>query len=188
MTHSTRLLFAAPLLALAACGSDPVSFSQPVGIELKAKSGDVQTAAIAETKDITTESGNPFGAFVTDARAHLSGHDPSRIEIPSVTLTLGGQSTGVTKLDDVFTGDVDVAFVMNTSNDTYDVAHLMNPTGVGPTSMDVVFDTTKLSAADYQLFLGGQFKVVLRGPAAAGFASKGAEATLQTTFTFDAFQ
>jgi hypothetical protein len=187
MMHCNRLFLLGGLVALGAC-SDPASTSQPVGIELKAKSGDAGTGAIAELKDITTESGNPYGAFVADARAQLGGHDPSRIELPSVTLTLGGQSTGVARLEDVFTGDVDVAFVMNTSSDTYDVAHLMNPAGVGPTSMDVVFDSTKLSANDWPLFLGGQFKVVLRGTPAAGFAQKGADASLQVTFGFDAFQ
>ena len=54
------------LCALAACGSDPVSFSEPVGIELKAKSGDVTNAAMTEQKDITTESGNPYGKFTSD--------------------------------------------------------------------------------------------------------------------------
>ena len=178
----------AVLSIVVACGSDPVSFSQPVGIELKAKSGDVNNNAISELKDITTESGNPFGAFITAARAKLGNHDPSRIELPMLTLTLGAQSTGVTKLDDVFTGDVDVAFLMNTSSNTYDVGHVTNPAGVGPDSVDSTFVSTQLSAADYQLLLQGQFKVQVRGPAAAGFQSKGAEASIQATFTFDAFQ
>jgi hypothetical protein len=125
---------------------------------------------------------------VTDARAHLGNHDPARIELPSLTLTLGAQSTGVTKLEEVFTGDVDVAFLMNTSNNTYDVGHIMNPIGVGPDSVDVTFISTQLSSTDYTLFLGGQFKIVVRGPAATGFQTKGAQATIQATLTFDAFQ
>lgn len=188
MMQLPRLILAGALVAIGACGSDPVNFSQPVGIELKAKSSDVTTAAVSETKDITTESGNPYGAFVADAKTHLGGHDPSRIELPSVTLALGGQSTGVAKLDDVFTGDVDVAFVMNSTNNTYDVGHIMNPTGVGPSSLDVSFDSTQLASQDWPLFLNGQFKVVIRGTPAAGFAGKGAEAVLEVSFTFDAFQ
>ena len=185
MRQSLTLL---PLVFAAACSSGPVSFSQPVGIELKAKSSDVANNVIAENKDINTESGNPFGAFVTAARGDLGNHDPSRVELPTLTLTLGAQSTGVTKLDDIFTGEVDISFLMDTSNNTYPVGSITNPTGVGPDSMDSTFVSTQMSSADYQLFLGGQFKVVIRGTAAAGFATKGADATLQTTFTFDAFQ
>src|SRR4051812_35810400 len=91
------------LLALAACGSDPVSFSQPVGITLKAKSGDVNNATITENKDVTTESGNPYGAFISDATAKLGGHAPGTIEVNDVTLTLGGTSQGVATLDQVMT-------------------------------------------------------------------------------------
>src|SRR5258706_10931080 len=95
--------------ALAACGTDPVNYSAPVGIELHAKSADVNMSVVTEQKDITTETGNPYGAFVNAAKAKLGGKDPSRIEIDSLTLTLGAQSTGVSKLDDVLTGDIDVA-------------------------------------------------------------------------------
>jgi hypothetical protein len=186
---STRLVTAAALaLTLAACGSDPVSFSAPVGINLKAKSGDVAQSVISETKDITTESGNPYGAFVSDARAKLGGKDPSAIELDSVTLLLGAQSTGVTALEQVFTGDVDVAFVINDSNNTYDVGHIMSPTGAGPASLAVSFDSGKIAPQDWTKFLGGSFKVVVRGTAASTFAGKGAEANLQVTFTFDALE
>src|SRR5438132_10328541 len=88
-------------ITVAACGSDPVSFSAPVGINLKAKSGDVSGTAISEQKDITTETGNPYGMFVNDAKAKLGGKDPSTIELNGLTLLLGGQSTGVTKLEEV---------------------------------------------------------------------------------------
>lgn len=176
------------LLLLAACGGDdPVSFSAPVGINLKVKSGDVSNSAISDEKGITTESGNPYGAFVGDAQAKI-GAPPSRIEIDSLTLTLGAQSTGVTNLNEVYTGDVDVAFITNDTNNTYDAGHVMNPAGVGPVDVDVGFDSNAVSDADYVKLLGGSFKVVIRGPAAAAFASKGAEANLQLTFTFAAFE
>lgn len=176
------------LCVLAACGSDPVNFSEPVGIELKAKSGDVANAAVSEQKDITTESGNPYGKFTTDAMAKLGGKMPSSIGLDQLTLTLGGQSTGVASLDQVVTGDVDVAFVANNSNNTYDAGHVMSPTGVGPVDLSTTFDWSKVTSDDRAEMLGGSFKVVLRAPAAADFASKGAEASLQVTFTFAAFQ
>jgi hypothetical protein len=173
------------MLALAACGADPVSYSTPVGINLKVKSGDVLSNAISDQKGITTESGNPYGAFVSDAQRKL-GRDPTRIEIDQLTLTLGAQSTGVTKLEEVYTGDVDVAFITNDTNNTYDVGHVMNPMGVGPVPVTVSFASANASA-DFTKLLNGSFSVVIRGPAASGFSTKGSEANMQLTFTFAAF-
>ena len=174
-------------LLLAACGDDPVSYSSPVAINLKAKSGDVSNNAISDEKGITTESGNPYGAFVNEAR-RMIGKDPARIELDRLTLVLGAQSTGVTKLDEVYTGDVDVAFIMNDTNNTYDAGHVINPSGVGPVDVVIVFESSAVGSVDYGKLLGGSFKVVIRGPVAATFASKGAEANLQLTFTFAAFE
>ena len=177
----------ATLLLLTACGDDPVSYSAPVGINLKVKSGDVSNDAVSDQKGINTESGNPYGAFVADAQAKL-GSDPTSIEIESLTLTLGAQSTGVTTLEEVYTGDVDVAFLMNDTNNTYDVGHIIDPTGVGPADVDVAFASAQVSSTDFPKLLGGGFSVVIRGPAAATFSSKGAEANMQLTFTFAAFE
>ena len=175
------------LILVAACGSDPVSFSSPVGINLKAKSADVSTAVISDDKAITTESGNPYGAFVGDAQRKL-GRDPGRIEIDKLTLTLGAQSVNVTALEQIYTGDVDVAFITNDTNNTYDVGHVVNPTGVGPVDVRVTFVSQDMTPADFTKLLGGSFKVAVRGPAAAMFASKGAEANIQLMFTFAAFE
>ena len=174
------------LLALAACGTDPVSFSAPVGINLKVKSGEVLSNAISDQKGITTESGNPYGAFVSDAQRKL-GKDPTRIEIDQLTLTLGTQSTSVTKLEEVYAGDVDVAFITNDTNNTYDAGHVTNPMGVGPVPVSVSFTPASISPADFTKLLTGSFSVVIRGSAASGFSTKGAEANMQLTFTFAAF-
>lgn len=179
-------LVAFVLVTMTACGSDPVSYSAPVGINLKAKSSDVVNNAITDDKAITTESGNPYGAFVNDARTRL-GKDPGAIELDQLTLTLGAQSTGVIALNEVYTGDVDVAFVMNDTNNTYDAGHATSPTGVGPVDMSVVFRSNQVSAVDFPKLLSGSFKVVIRGAAAVGFSTKGAAANLQATFTFAAF-
>lgn len=94
----------------------------------------------------------------------------------------------MTNLNEVYTGDVDVAFVMNDTNNTYDAGHVMNPAGVGPVPVNVSFDGAAVTEIDYAKLLGGGFKVVIRGPAATDFQTKGAEANLQLTFTFAAFE
>jgi hypothetical protein len=174
-------------LILAACGSDPVSFSSPVGIQLKAKSGDVTNGVIAEDKGINTESGNPYGAFISAARGKI-GHDPSRVEVDGLNVTLVTPAQGVTALEEIFTGEVDVQFVVNDTNTVYDVGRVVDPTGVLRIPFTVVFDGSAFQGADRDKLLGGGFKVVLRGSAAAGFDQKGADASLQLSFTFKAFE
>jgi hypothetical protein len=174
-------------LFLAACGSDPVNFSSPVGINIKAKSGDVSGTAISDDKGITTETGNPYSAFVTDAVTKL-GKQPGAIEVDHLTITLGANSTNVVTLEEVFAGDVDTSFIMNDTNNTYDVGHITNPTGIGPDGVDVTFASSQVAGLDFDKLLNGSFKVVVRGNAATSFMSKGAEADLQMTFTFAAFE
>src|SRR3954462_10324435 len=94
-----------PLLALvvaSGCSDDPVKYSAPVGINLKAKSADTQNNTVSSDKGITTESANPYGAFVSAAKDKLGGNDPSSIEIDHVELFLGATSTNVTRLGEVF--------------------------------------------------------------------------------------
>ena len=177
------------LLVLAACGDDPVSYSAPVGIELKAKSGDVTNNAISEDKGITTESGNPYGAFIADAKAKLGGKDPSEIDLDKISITLNvAKSTNVATLDQVMTGDAAVQFVMNDTNNPYTVGHFASPTGVGPVDGHVAFDWGLVGGADVTKMLGGSFKVAMSAPPAADFATKGAEASLTVTFTFTAYE
>jgi hypothetical protein len=185
-----RLLTALALLTVAACGSDAVSFSEPVLINVNVtKSSDVGAAsAISGEKSITTETSNPYGKFVNDAMVALGGANPTRIETSSVSLQLGADSKNVTSLEQVFAGDVFVDFLMNTSNNTYNVAQVANPTGTGSVGMTVVFNGSTVAAQDFPQLLTGSFKVVVRGTAAAGYASIAAEPNIQVTLTFEAFK
>jgi hypothetical protein len=175
------------LLLFAGCSDDPVSYSAPVAINLKAKSGAVTNTTISDEKGITTESGNPYAKFVTDARDRLGG-DPARIELEQLTMTLGAQSTNVVSLEQIFTGDVTTLFLLDTSNNTYEAGTGTNPTGSGPVEMAVTFSSDAIAEQDWDKFVAGSFKVVVRGTAAADFATKGAEADLQLTFTFGAYE
>lgn len=174
---------------VAGCTDDPVSYSAPVGINLKAKSSDTANGVVSNEKGITTESGNPFGAFVGEAERTL-GRDPGRIEVSTVELFLGASSTGVTRLGEVFTGTVDVVFQMNDTNNSFPVATATLPdtAPAGPVPLEVTFDGAAVTGVDYDKLLGGSFKVIVRGASATGFETKGAEADLQATLVFAAFE
>ena len=178
------------VLALTACGDDPISYSAPVGINLKAKSSATTNNVVSDEKGINTESGNPYGAFITEAKRRLSGKSPTSIEIDKVEIFLGAASTNVTRLGEVFDGNLEVLFQMNDTNNSYPAASGAVPaaTGAGPLELGATFDSGALPEFDYIKLLGGSFKVVTRGPAAAGFTTKGADADIQITFTFAAFE
>jgi hypothetical protein len=180
-------------LALAlspACGSDDhaVSHSAPVGINLKVKADEAAKSGTSQAdKGINTESGNPYGKFVSDARAHLM-RDPGRIEVQSVKLMLGAGSKGVTALEQALSGKVEVLFLMSDTNNTFAVAEVMDPKGPGPIGMRIVFDPVAPKGEDYTRLLNGSFKVVLRAPAPPTLTGKkDFEADLQVTFELAAF-
>lgn len=175
-------------VTLSGCGDQVASYSGPVSINLKQKSSDVMNATVSTEKGMTTESGNPYGAFINAARANLAGVDPSRVELTSATLLLGAGSTGVTSLEQVFGGRVDVLFIMNDTNNSYPAASVTGPTGPGPVNLVVGFDSAVFAGVDRAKLLSGGFKAVLRGPAAATFIGKTAEVDLQTTFNFRALK
>lgn len=175
---------------LGACADNPVSYSAPVGINLKAKSDDVAGGVVSDDKNINTESGNPYGAFVADAQAALGGADPGVLELDGLELLLGGGSSGVTTLGEIFAGTTEVLFVMDGTDNTHVVGagEITASTGGGPVQLDRSFDSSGYQGDDWDKLLAGGFKVVLRGPAAAGFDTKGADADLQVTFTFAAYE
>jgi hypothetical protein len=189
-----KLLALAPLALLAACGggSEPVSYSAPVGISLPVASKDASSGSISVGKNINTESGNPYGAFVNSARSRI-GHDPSRIVVTATTLTLlTGTSTGVAALEQVFTGMVTISFQMNGTSTVYPAAQIANPAGAGPVSLSVGLDSNTLPDADRASLFQGQFKVVLSGTppggASGAFATGSDLADLVATFEFVAYQ
>jgi hypothetical protein len=183
-----RLLLAVIAVAVGfACGKDPVSYSSPVGISLDARSGDVTAGQLAVTKNINTETGNPYGAF-TNAAVQALGRAPSRITVTGATLSLEPTSSGVTVLEQVLGAGTTLAFQMNASGGVYRVATIAQATGTGPVPMDVSLDSAPMPPGDYADLVGGSFKVLLTGPAAAGFAAAGGTARMEATLTFVAWE
>ena len=172
-----------------ACGSDPASQSAPVGITLKLQSRDVDVpnGTVSAEKNVTTESGNPWGKFINDAQVAL-GADPSSIVLDQATLTLQGTSTGVASLGEVFGGATAVSFVTNTSNTDYPVASSVLDTNSGTlVSLENNFDYAQVVAADRSELLSGSFKVVLTGVAESNFSTLSATADVVVTMTFSAY-
>jgi len=191
LMHIHRVAFLSlGLSAFAACSDDPVQYSDTVGINLKAKSADTASGVVSDEKGITTESGNPYGAFVADAHDSLGGAPPSSIDVEHLELLLGANSVGVTALGEIFDGEIDVLFEMNDTGNSIPVAsaQISASTDGGPIDLSVAFDSSDLVEADYDKLLNGSFQVLVRGPAATGFETKGADADLQLTFTFGAYE
>lgn len=176
-------------MVLGACADEPVTYSEPVGIRLQASSASATNGIVTDDKQITTEQGNPYGHFMTSAKDLLAGKAPSAIVIEGATLQLAPSSTGVGTLGEVFTGSVSVDFLINDSNNSYGVASgEVDAQTAGTVELDPHFDSAALPEFDYLKLLGGNFKVVVRGTAAGGFADKAAKVDLDATLTFSAFE
>ena len=179
-------LLPAVAILLGGCSSDPVSVSRPVGISLTVASKDAG-GAVAVDKDINTENGNPYGAFVNNAVSGLGGKNPSRISVAALSLALLPSSTNVTALEQVLTSPVAISFQMSGSNAIYPVGSVANPTGTSA-GLAVAFDSQSMPPTDYGALLGGQFKVLLTGTAPSGFSSANATADLEANFVFVAYE
>lgn len=179
----------APALGAVACSDDAINYSEPVGISLQFKSSDVVAGRILIDKNINTESGNPYGAFVKTAETKL-GAAPGRIDVASATLTVESSSKQVTRLGEIFTGDCKLSFVLNTGNVPLAVATRTMAVAdtAGPVTFTAAFDSATLDDAQYAQLVAGSFKVALDCATASTFAGLGATADLKATFTFGAYE
>ena len=179
----------APALLASACSDDAINYSEPVGISLQFKSSDVVAGRILVDKNINTESGNPYAAFVKTAETKI-GAAPGRIDVASATLTVESSSKQVTRLGEIFAGDCKLGFVLNTGNVALAVATrtmAAADTG-GPVELTATFDSAALDATQYAQLVAGSFKVSLDCATATTFAGLGATADLKATFTFGAYE
>ena len=178
------------VFVLAACGGDdPVQVSDVVDLKITVSSGDVAGGIVQDEKNISTESGNPYGVFVQGARDEI-GRDPSRITVDGTALLLEPTSKNVTTLGAVFAGTTKIELVMNGSTARYAVAsrEMLAADGAGPIELAVAFDSSDIPAADYADLASGSFKVALSGPPAPGFDTASADADLKLSLTFSAYE
>lgn len=184
-----RALLAGGLMAVAGCGdasgtADPntVSYSGPVNVRLdKFKDSDVRNNAFDSDKDINSESGNPYGAFLRGARTAL-GRDPAAVVLDRVTFTLAADTRGVTAFEQILTGTAVV--YLATSSVTVNVGTAVMPTGAGPVTVQVTAGRAELAPINAAL-LNGNFKVGIRVPASPT-RPMSFDARVSTTFYFRA--
>mgnify|MGYP000684073182 CR=1 FL=1 len=140
---------------------DPVARTDTIVIQLAGiKEGDIHDGVVEKDKNVTTEVGNPYGAFLDAARVAL-GRNPSRIEVTSVAITLGGDSRGVISFADLFVGETNVFLRADVGGTVY-VARVTGPTGVGPVICEVIAGDSALAPIRDAL-LAGNFRVGIRG-------------------------
>lgn len=65
--------------------------SAPIGISLQARSSESTNGIVTDLKAITTEPGNPYGAFITGTKAQLAGKSPSAIVVEDAMVSLGAR-------------------------------------------------------------------------------------------------
>jgi len=156
-------------LAMAAgCGDDDaantVNYSGPVTINVdKFKDGEVRNNAFDTDRTVSTESGNPYGMFLSQARAAL-GRAPAAVVVDRVTLTLGRDTTGVTAFEQILGGPLTV--YLASSSSTVNIGTVAQPTGAGPVEVVITATRDTLAPINNDL-VQGSFKVGIRVPAAA---------------------
>lgn len=180
------VLFSLVALGLFGCGGGPISTSQPITLSNTSAAGDVVSGVLTWDKGINNDPGTPYANFIGAARQQLGGKDPSRLELTSASIFLGGQSQGVTALEQVFAGRVDMLFEANGTS--YPAAHADNVNGAGPAGFQVDLNWNAVAPADRTSLLNGDFKVVLRGEAVPSFANSTDKADLETTVAFKAYE
>jgi hypothetical protein len=165
MLRAVRALALAFLgLSAAGCDEDPVNATGRIVIELSGiKETDIVGGSVQKSKNVTTESGNPYGAFLHSARQTL-GRDPSRIRVTATEMTLDPGTTGVASFAELFNGTVEVILEADVGG-TVAVARVSAPTGTGPIAMGVIADDAAL-APILAALLDGNFRVGIRGTTA----------------------
>jgi hypothetical protein len=145
-----------PLL-LAHCADDPIAYSEVISLKLSGiKDGDAKNGVTTEEKNVNTESGNPYGAFLASAEGALDGAEPGRVELSSALVGLHADSKGVAQLDQVFSR---VELFISSSTATYplgDATSLSASTAAFVLSEDVDWEALQPTLVQ------GDFKVGVR--------------------------
>lgn len=177
----SRFIMLALLISTAGCGDDPVAYSETISIRLSGlKNGDIANGQASEDKNINSEEGNPYAAFLKTARSRL-GRDPGLIEIVSATVRVHADSKNISSLDAVF---ADMELFMSDSATTIPFAHRNTISG---SSLEFPIDEDINYEPIMESMLGGDFKVGARG-ATVALPPDDFELKLTLDLEFEAFE
>lgn len=177
-------MISAVMLGLAAfvtgCPEEPIAYSETVSLKLSGmKEGDVKNNELSEEKNVNSESGNPYGAFVKAATDAL-GRSPGRIAAKSAFLRIHSDSSGVTDFGEIFTS---MELFFSDSATTIPVGTVGSPSG---SSVEVALSEVDLEAL-HDSMVGGDFKVGVRGATQATTPDK-FELRISIDIAFEAYE
>lgn len=156
-------IFAAVLLALvlhAGCGDDPAAVTGPITLTISSiNESDIDNGVVWKDKNISSESGNPWGEFIDDAQSQLGG-DPSEFEFISATVTLDvASSDEVAGFEDVAAGSMRLMITRTNGDTPVIIAELADPSG---TEVDLPITASRSDlATHHSAMVGGDFKARL---------------------------
>lgn len=185
MRFSTLLLLAAfSSSTLLGCSDDPAFTSGQVGISLGVKEGDIVGDQIDSRKNVSTESGNPYGAFISKVEDEF-GDSPREIRVEAVTLQIQESKDDVSVFEDLWPETVNVFLAADDTVSGFVVASIDSPAGLGPINVPIrsVDDADGLG----QLLESGNFRVGVRGKTDLSETSK-FDTKIAVTLTFGAYE
>lgn len=158
-----KQLSASVLFLACGCGG-AVAYSEPVSIKVGTiKESDIRNSAFEFDKEISSETGDPYKAFMATARDELGGADPSAIEVTSIVLTVASDSKGIgtSGFADVMSG-VEIFF---TKGETTVVVGKLGMIPASTTMEIPVIAGEEELRVLHSTMLKGDFKVGVRGDA-----------------------
>jgi hypothetical protein len=183
--RTAYVLFAGFGFLAMGCGPDFVVDDVGINVGFTTNNNVVEDDLIESEKNVNTEQGNPYGAFVSDIKAQLKEDAPT-IDLEQATITLDSTSDAAhANLETIFKGTLELRFVDDNAGTDTLVASVADPTGAGPLELEV--NAAAFDDPDFQAtLLEGQFKVKFAGTAAATAAD--ANVNLVATLSFKGFK
>lgn len=180
MNRVLSFTFVAGVLLASAC--KPEAVVDDVGINLNVSDADLDANNILITeKNISTEQGNPYGAFLSTIREQL-GDEPASIFLETATVSIVGGTQA--NLEEIYTGVITLTLVDDSAGTSTDIATFDTPTGAGPVELEVNADAFDDEA--FQTTLNeGSFKVQLSGAATDPAANIDADLEILLSFSAD---
>jgi hypothetical protein len=169
MKHASRLLAYAACFAIIGCqDSDPLApiVSPIITMTVNSMNGsDIESGIIDKDENISTETGNPWGEFMSDAVDQCGG-DPVGFEVAEVSLELDRDGSDIESLDEVFSDSASV-ILRSTQGSDADADQVVIGSGMvqgaGGTFNFMVPVLRAELAVIHDRLVGGDFHVAVRG-------------------------